>query len=227
MISNENAVTVSSELLAIGRPMWEQSLACPFLQGIRDGSLPKEKFMFYMVQDYLYLKEYVKLFALGVVKSGDIPTMRYFQAYEAQILNTEMETHRSYMAHIGITPEEAENAETAPENQAYTDFMLARAWEGSAADAAVTVLACAESYEYIARRIIEEDPSAAEHPFYGEWVRSYGDPDYAASNRELEKLMDSLTSSASEADRRRFRDIFVKCTRCEDAFWAMGWRGSV
>ena len=34
MISNENAVTVSSELLAIGRPMWEQSLACPFLQGI-------------------------------------------------------------------------------------------------------------------------------------------------------------------------------------------------
>ena len=113
MISNENAVTVSSELLAIGRPMWEQSLACPFLQGIRDGYLPKEKFMFYMVQDYLYLKEYVKLFALGVVKSGDIPTMRYFQAYEAQILNTEMETHRSYMARIGITPEEAENAENS------------------------------------------------------------------------------------------------------------------
>ena len=36
-----------------------------------DGTLPKEKFRYYMVQDYLYLRDYVKIFAAILQKTDD------------------------------------------------------------------------------------------------------------------------------------------------------------
>ncbi|MDD5921936.1 MAG: thiaminase II [Eubacteriales bacterium] len=221
------ALPVSQELSLEGERLWKEFLENPFLAGIRDGSLDPEKFRFYMVQDYLYLIEYVRVFALGAAKAPDLSSMRYFEEYEAQILNVEMSTHRDYMKRLGISLEDAEHSETAAENQAYTDYMLARAWEGTAADIAVTVMACARSYEYLALELVRQNPACKDHPFYGEWVRSYADPEYGEANRKLEKMLDALTDSSGESDRKRYRKIFRKCSICEGEFWKMGWRGHI
>ncbi|GAA3330289.1 hypothetical protein GCM10020331_082230 [Ectobacillus funiculus] len=41
----------------------------PFVKGIGNGELELDKFQFYIIQDYLYLIEYAKVYALGVVKA--------------------------------------------------------------------------------------------------------------------------------------------------------------
>ncbi|HAL58508.1 MAG TPA: thiaminase II, partial [Sarcina sp.] len=69
---------VTQRLLDGSRDLWDAYLEHPFVQGIADGTLDREKFRFYMIQDYLYLIEYAKVFALGVAKAKDLESMRLF-----------------------------------------------------------------------------------------------------------------------------------------------------
>ena len=72
-------ITVSEALHAAAAPVWAKCLAHPFVTGLGDGSLPVEKFRFFMLQDYLYLFDYARVFALGVVKARDPELMRILQ----------------------------------------------------------------------------------------------------------------------------------------------------
>ena len=58
--------------------LWEKYNSHPFVQGLADGTLPKEKFKFFMIQDHLYLMQYAKVFAMGVLKSQKEEDMRLF-----------------------------------------------------------------------------------------------------------------------------------------------------
>ena len=50
------------------KDLWTSFYSHPFVDGIGSGKLDKEKFKFYMIQDYLYLLDYAKVYSLGVVK---------------------------------------------------------------------------------------------------------------------------------------------------------------
>ncbi len=216
-------MTTTDRLLACTSDIWEGYHTHPFVRGIGDGTLDMEKFRYYMVQDYKYLIDYAKVFALGVAKAQDMETMGLFAGYVHQILHGEMEIHRGYMKRLGIAPEDAEAAPAALDNISYTAYMLKVAYEGGPADIAAAILSCALSYEHIAKRIVAKHPRAAEHPFYGEWVSGYADEGYCAANRELIALTERLTTDCTEAQLRRLEDIFTVCSRYEAAFWDMAW----
>ena len=57
----------TERLLAATQDIWEGYLNHPFVHGIADGSLDIQKFRFYLLQDYVYLFDYAKVFAQGVV----------------------------------------------------------------------------------------------------------------------------------------------------------------
>ena len=48
-------LSVTDKLHEAATPIWARCLAHPFVTGIGDGSLPVEKFRYFMLQDYLYL----------------------------------------------------------------------------------------------------------------------------------------------------------------------------
>ena len=216
-------MTVTERLLNCTRNIWEGYHAHPFVRGIADGSLEEDKFRFYMIQDYIYLIDYAKVFALGVAKARDMETMRLFASYVHQILDGEMEIHKGYMKRLGIPLEEAESTPAALDNASYTAYMLKVAYEEGPGEIAAAILSCALSYEHIARRIAAEHPAAETHPFYGEWVSGYADDGYSAANRELIALTEKLTVDYTEAQLRRLEEIFTVCSRYEAAFWDMAW----
>lgn len=195
----------------------------PFVQGIADGSLAVDKFRFYLLQDYLYLFDYAKVFAQGVVKSREPEVMRTFAGYVESILGGEMNVHRGYMKRLGITEEQAETVKPSLSNQSYTAYMRAVAAEEGPAEIMAAVLSCALSYEYIAKWIVANYPEAEKHEFYGEWVQSYASEGYAEENVRLTDLMERLTAGYSEQQLRHLTDIFVDCSRYEGMFWDMAW----
>lgn len=213
----------TERLLAASRTIWEGYLAHPFVQGIADGSLAVDKFRFYLLQDYLYLFDYAKVFAQGVVKSREPEVMRTFAGYVESILGGEMNVHRGYMKRLGITEEQAETVKPSLSNQSYTAYMRAVAAEEGPAEIMAAVLSCALSYEYIAKWIVANYPDAEKHEFYGEWVQSYASEGYAEENMRLTDLMERLTAGYSEQQLRHLTDIFVDCSRYEGMFWDMAW----
>ena len=49
--------------------IWEANYAHPFVQGIGDGTLPAERFRFYLAQDYVYLIDFCRFFAVAAAKA--------------------------------------------------------------------------------------------------------------------------------------------------------------
>ena len=213
----------TERLLDASREIWEGYLSHPFVRGLADGSLAVNKFRFYLLQDYLYLFDYAKVFAQGVVKSREPEVMRVFSSYVASILNGEMEIHRGYMARLGITEEQAEAVQPSLSNLSYTAYMRAVAAEEGPAEIMAAVLSCAISYEYIAKWIVKNYPDADKHDFYGEWVRGYASEDYEAENQRLIALMERLSADYTDTQRKHLVDIFVACSRYEAMFWDMAW----
>lgn len=104
---------LTDELYESVKDIWKGYHEHPFVNGIGDGSLPIEKFRFYMLQDYLYLYDYAKVFALGVVKSTEPSMIRRFSYFVEDTLGGEMDIHSGYMERLGITDEEVPGRQRA------------------------------------------------------------------------------------------------------------------
>lgn len=213
---------VSYRLHNAAASIWEDCLKHPFVTGIGDGTLAVEKFRHFMLQDYLYLFDYARVFALGVVKARDPELMRTFAANVDAILGGEMKIHRAYMKRLGISEEQVFSVKPALDNLSYTNYMLSIASNGTPVEIVAAILACSWSYAEIGQALAAV-PGAAEHPFYGEWIRGYASEEYAATNQALIALMDSLTANAAEDQIEYLTEIFVNCSRYELVFWDMSW----
>lgn len=214
--------SVSQRLHDAAAPIWERCLKHPFVAGIGDGSLAAEKFRYFMLQDYLYLFDYARVFALGVVKARDPELMRVFAANVDAILGGEMTIHRAYMKRLGISEEQVFAVKPALDNLSYTHYMLSVASAGGPMEIVASILACSWSYAEIGQALAAI-PGAAEHPFYGEWIQSYASGEYAATNQALIELMDSLAANATEEQIAYLTEVFVNCSRYELGFWDMSW----
>lgn len=214
--------SVSARLHDAAAPVWEACLRHPFVAGIGDGTLDMEKFRYFMLQDYLYLFDYARVFALGVVKARDPELMRVFAANVDAILGGEMKIHRAYMKRLDITEEQVFSVKPALANLSYTNYMLSVAHAGTPMEIVASILACSWSYAEIGQAL-SAIPGAAEHPFYGEWIRGYASEEYTATNQALIELMDTLAADATEAQLAYLTDVFVNCSRYELGFWDMAW----
>lgn len=215
-------LSVSDRLREAAAPIWEKCLKHPFVTGIGDGTLDVEKFRFFMLQDYLYLFDYAKVFALGVVKARDPELMHCFARNVDAVLGGEMNIHRAYMKRLGITEEQVLAVEPALDNLSYTNYMLSVASTGTPVEIVASILACSWSYAEIGRALAKI-PGALEHPFFGEWIQGYASEEYASTNDALIDLMNELAKDASGEQLKRLSDIFVNCSRYELGFWDMAW----
>ena len=217
-----SGLSVSARLRQAAAPIWEECLRHPFVTGIGDGTLGVEKFQYFMLQDSLYLFDYARVFALRVGKARDPKLMRTFAENVNAILGGEMNIHRAYMERLGITEDQVFAVKPALDNTSYTHYMLAVAESGGPMEIVAAILACSWSYAEIGQALAKR-PGAADHPFYGEWVRGYASENYAATNQALMALMDELAKDATGAQFDRLEEIFVNCSRYELGFWDMAW----
>lgn len=210
-------------LLKAAEDIWDGYHTHPFVLGLKDGTLDREKFRKYIMQDYWYLMDYTKVFAVGVAKSNSVETMKMFAKYIQAILDGEVNVHNGYMGEFGLTQEELDATPIAQDNRSYTNYMLSVAYKGGEAEVLTAIFSCAYSYEVIARRIVEENPAAPEHPFYGRWVWGYITPRYTGNNVILMEMLERLTAHYTEQQLQYLEEIFVACSRYEASFWDMAW----
>ena len=204
------------------KEIWDGYLKHPFVSGIGDGSLSLERFRFYMLQDYLYLYDYARVYALGIVKSREPEMMQFFSQLVNDTLNGEMDIHRGYMARLGITPEEVANVKPSIMNTSYTHYMLEVGHNEGILELLVSILSCSWSYQMIGEAL-NQIPGAADHPFYGDWIKGYVSEEYVACNQSILDTVDRLSEHCYEADIAHLKDIFRTCSRFEAFFWDMAW----
>ena len=126
--------------------LWDKYNEHPFVKGLADGTLPLEKFQFFMIQDHLYLMQYAKVFALGVLKAKNESDMRLFSGLIAATLDTENALHQDYLRRLNISQEMIAQAKPSIVTDSYTNYMIAIAEKEGLGELMAAVLSCSWSY---------------------------------------------------------------------------------
>ena len=204
---------------------WRAYTEHPFIEGLADGTLSEAAFRHYLVQDYLFLIEFARAYALAVYKSPQLSDMREAASGLSAILDVEMNLHVKLCASWGLSPRDLEQAPPASETLAYTRYVLDAGMRGDLLTLRVALSPCVVGYAEIAARIAKRsDPGAATNP-YRVWIDEYAGAPYqqvAASARgHLDRLANLYVTPAREAE---LVAVFKEATRLETDFWEMGWR---
>jgi thiaminase/transcriptional activator TenA len=210
-------VSFSAELRRIADPIWQAQHDHPFVRGIGDGTVDGERFKRWLRQDYRFLVEYCRVFALAAARSPDLTTLRKFAELLQATAVTEMDLHRAYAAEFGITPDELEAEEMAPVTRGYTDFLVRTAAVGEFAELAAALLPCMWGYSEIGLRLAERDRPA--DPRCAAWIDAYADPSFAELAGWCRDLVDGLAEESGPSVRARMREAFLTSSRHELAFW--------
>jgi len=217
-------MSFSRGLKAKSIKVWEEGYNHPFVQELGQGILDKEKFKFYLLQDYLYLIQYSKVFATAAVKSDTEELMTRFTKMQYFILANEMELHRSYMAEFGITKEEAAGVKSSLYNRTYTANMLAIGHTSGLAELLATVFPCAWTYSDWARSLKKQYADKLGSNPYKSWIEMYASDDFAESFEWFYDTLDNLTANMTDAQRNNIADIFISSVEFEYLFWDMAYK---
>lgn len=220
-MSEHNDGKLSQRLHACVQDIWPRYLTHPFVTQMADGTLPAEKFRYYMLQDYLYLKDYVKIFAAILQKADDFEQIRFLSGELASTIDETFRTHLPYMQRLGVTDDEirvrARTSTTVPT----ATICSARRRPGDVLTGLVTLLNCSWSYAYIAQEMVTRYPDALQDERYGAWFAGYVSEEYRQTNQALIDRIDALGTGIDEQRAQRLCEIFEKCCLFDLRFWDM------
>ena len=135
-------MSFTDDLRTDAEPVWEATLEHPMVERLGEGTLDEAPFRYWVRQDYVYLVEYSRVFALGAASAPDLERMGTFATLLEETINTEMDLHREYAAEFEISEAKLEATDPSPTTRAYTDFLVRVAAEGTFGDLVAALLPC-------------------------------------------------------------------------------------
>lgn len=203
------------------QPIWEAILAHPFLRELGEGSLPRERFLYFIRQDYLYLFDFARVLCIGGSKAEDLDTLEMFAKHAANTVAVERAMHSVYARRLGLSLDDLVKTERTPTTQAYTRHLLSVGHEGTLAELVAAILPCYWVYREVGLHLGTCKPS---EPIYQEWINAYGSEVFAGFVRQQLDLVVRLGARASGHERARMTEHFILSSRYEYLFWDDAYR---
>ena len=215
-------MTLNQELRKHHHDLWERMATHPFVQEMAADTLPLDKFQRYFLQDYLFLRNFTTLLALGVAKAPRVDAARRLAKFLAAILQGEEELFRGSFRDWGLAAEDYSRAEITPTATAFGDLMTRVAYEGSFPEILTVLVVTEWAYLDWATRLIEAE-SLPSTPVYRAWTEIHSNDDFRDFVHWLILSLDEC--QPTDEQRQRIEELFHTTLRYELAFWEMGYRG--
>jgi thiaminase/transcriptional activator TenA len=180
----------------------------PFVCGLGDGSLDTEAFRSYIAQDAFFLKAFIRAYSLALAKSQNMEQAHAFHGFIGGVLD-ELKLHAGYAQELNI---KLDAVRAFPETLAYTNFLLARAWQGELAEILAAMVPCMKLYHHIGTSLLPLLHPA--HP-YKDWIQSYSSSEFDVLCQQLEELLDEIAS-----DTPAVGDAYRYAMQCEFDFFS-------
>ncbi|GAA1878787.1 thiaminase II [Pseudonocardia ailaonensis] len=200
-------------------PIYAAILDHPFVTGLTDGTLAREKFRHYVVQDAHYLRGYARALALCAAKAPDEHALAMFAAHAGQAIAAEQELHAELLGSLDLGADEAAALPIAPATQQYVSYLLATAYGGSYAEAVAAVLPCYWIYARVGEHLLA---AGSPDPLYARWIGTYGGDEFRETVDAVLAAVNRLPVSDHEL--ARMRAHFTTSSRYEWMFWDAGHR---
>jgi thiaminase/transcriptional activator TenA len=214
-------VSFTKELWEAIAPIYAAILRHPFVAGLTDGSLARDAFRFYAVQDALYLREFARALSLAAARAPEDDWIVMFDEHAAGALKVERALHESFFSEWGLTREAVLATALAPTNQAYTSYLLAVAYGAPFHEAVAALLPCYWIYWEVGKEL---ERAGSPDPLYAKWIGTYAADEFGDVVRAVLAATDAVAARLGAAERAAMRAHFVTTSRYEWMFWDMGYR---
>jgi thiaminase (transcriptional activator TenA) len=210
-----------SEVRQASEPIFQAIFKHPMVVELCAGTLPEQKWAYYLGQDYQYLRDFKQAMGLALVQV-DTPR-EIFEWIEriAGLADLEAKRHLTWARRLGLSEQDLLSAEPDPMALVYRQHMLLAAHR-SLGELFAALVPCPATYMEIADRAVDRIP---DHPIYGDWVRSYSylNPEIAERRPWWGRTLDRLAEDASPRELARMRTNFLRSCKYEWMFWDMAY----
>ncbi len=197
--------------------IWRAIYGHPFLRELHAGTLPMDRFTYFIFQDYLYLLDFAQVLCLGGAKSTNLGTLELFTRHALIAVEVERSFHATFGRTLGFSRRQLDHTPKGPITEAYTRHLQAVARGGSLGEIVAAVLPCYWIYGEVGKRLTKRRPKGPK--IYREWIETYASEDYWKPVREQIRLMDRLGALAKNDERKLMISHFLLSSRYEFLFW--------
>jgi thiaminase (transcriptional activator TenA) len=214
-------MTFTDELWRSIGDIYGAILRHPFLRGLIDGSLPRDAFRFYAVQDALYLRDFARALALAGARAPRDEWIIMFNEHAAGALRVERALHASFFSEWNLDSRAVIETPLAPTNLAYTSYLLAVAHAAPFHEGLAALLPCYWIYWEVGKEL---ERAGSADPLYARWIGTYAAEEFGSLVRAVLDGTNETAASLTQAQRGAMRRHFATTSRYEWMFWDMGWR---
>lgn len=211
----------TNELWVSIEPIYAAILDHPFIAGLTEGSLPRESFEFYAVQDALYLREFARALAIAGARAPKDDWIVMLADHAAGALRVERTLHEGFFQEFGLSTEAVIATPLAPTNLAYTHYLLAVAYGAPFHEALAALLPCYWIYWEVGKELTH---AGSPNPLYARWIGTYGSDEFGTVVSAVLEATNEVAARVGDAERAAMRRHFRTTSRYEWMFWDMGFR---
>lgn len=194
------------------QPLLKSICEHPFNTALCNGTLSRDKFVYYMQQDSLYLIDYARALALVGARFTAEKDVALLLDFSQGALIAERALHAHYFQHFDVNPV----TEKAPACMMYTSYLVERAATANVGEAFAALLPCFWVYNEVGKDIVKRAKSP--NP-YDKWIEVYSGDEFTEVVNQAVALTDRLAQEAGDLERQKMYEAFMISSQMEYYFW--------
>lgn len=191
-------------------------LQMEFIQELKQGSLSKEIFQHYIIQDGIYLGEFSRALAIISAKAPTPKLQLQFALNASEAIVVERALHEEFFAEFNIPTEIALGTQPSPTCLNYTNFLLATAYQYSFPVSVAAVLPCFWIYLEVGKHIYQQ---AGKTNPYQKWIDTYIDVNFESSVAGVIEVVNNMATKVSAEELTLMNRVFYRASQFEWMFW--------
>lgn len=211
----------STEAWAANADAYETIRTMPFNADLAAGTLTKDRFRHYIVQDAHYLIGFGRALSLAAAKAPDPDGIVHFSRASQDAIVVERALHGGFFRHYGIGPETFAATPLSPACDHYVSYLMATAYAEPFEVLCAALLPCFWIYKAVGDDIFSR--ARLDNP-YRAWIDTYAGAEFGTAVAVMIAATDAAARGASPRLRERMHRAFAHATRLEWLFWDSAYR---
>ena len=211
-----NKKTFFYKLKSSCKKEWYEYTNHKFLSDLVSNKLPDKYFKNYLIQDYVFLQQFLRILALSVYKSKSFEEINRSVNFIKGI-DHEIKLHINYCKKWKISLKSLNNIVVEKANSAYADYVLGVGKNGDNLDIFSCLSVCIIGYGEIGFNLSKIKNWKKSK--YNSWIKMYSSKKYQQIAKDNIEYLDILLKNNKGKKLNTLKRNFKKSTTLERNFW--------
>lgn len=209
-------MSFSHEVWQRNLALYQKTLELPFNQELAKGTLKKDIFSHYVIQDAHYLLAYGRALAVCAAKAFEADDVIQFAEGAKLAIVVERSLHNDFMQDFNISKQQFETTPLTLACHHYTSFLTSTAWSESYPVILASLLPCYWIYAEVGKNIVNH---SVENNPYQAWIDTYSGDEFNDAVNKVIATIDRIAERCDADTIAKMHQAYTRGAQLEWLFW--------